>query len=109
MRKWYNPATWFRREGHHGVYVEVHLDYGFGRIESCVSPDVPPSLPVILQRTSVLHIPDLTLEEAKRELDGRRFDWHRIHSHWRHFLELKGFHRAPWADVQAYLTPHPQA
>jgi hypothetical protein len=102
-KAWYNPVTWFRKEGHHGIYVEVLLDGGFDRMETCASPEVPPSLPIIAQRTGILHIPDLTLEEAELWLRGRAFDWHRIHSHWRYFLELKGFHRALWPDVRQYL------
>lgn len=84
-----------------GAFVEVHLDYGFGRIEAAAGER--PFKPC-------LHITDLTLAQAKKALHGKRFDWHSStapgcapFSHWRHYLELEGFHTATWAEVQKYL------
>jgi hypothetical protein len=86
-----------------GAFVEVMLDYGFGRTEAG-RPDDLPSFQIENSRTACLYITDIDAEDAKTKLAGRRFDWHTIHSHWRHYLELEGFHKATWKQVQEYLA-----
>lgn len=78
-----------------GAFVEVHLDYGFGQIVDGASGDKP--------FRPCLHITDLSATLAKKALAGKRFDWHAIHSHWRHYMEIEGFHAATWEEVQKYL------
>lgn len=93
----FNPLKWFRNTTT-GVFVEVFLDYGFGKIIKATSiADKGPF-------KHTLYIPDLSLEKAEKVLKGRKFDWGIIHSHWRHYLELeKRFYKASWEDVQKYL------
>jgi hypothetical protein len=78
-----------------GAWVEVSLDYGFGRIQSAAYGDNP--------FAHCLHISDLKPEVAQKALRGKRFDWHQINSQWRHNLEINGLHSATWDEVQQYL------
>lgn len=102
---WWNPLTWFSRITY-GVFVEVHLDYGFGEIEPCHEPEGCPEF------RPCLYITDLPGDKAAAALKGKRFDWHASRaegcapfSHWRHYLELdKQFYQAKWEDVQKYLA-----
>ncbi len=85
-----------------GTFVEVHMDYGFLRIEAARTGDLP--------FTPCLHIIDLDPEKAAKRLKGKRFDWgagvaegYAPFSHWRHGLEINGFFVTTWAAVQKYL------
>ena len=78
-----------------GAFVEVFMDYGFGAITDPIHGTQP--------FPHVLHITDLSAALAKKALAGKRFDWHAIHSHWRHDLEIGGLHASKWEEVQRYL------
>ncbi len=75
-----------------GAYVGVHLDKGFGDIGASHNEGSP-----------VLHITDIHPALAKKALQGKSFDWHTIPAPWRHEMEIKGFHSAPWDEVKLYL------
>lgn len=80
-----------------GTFVSVDLDYGFGPMVEGVKDATKGPF------AHTLHITDLSLKEASKALDGKRFDWHKIHSHWRHYLEINGFHSTTWSEAEKYL------
>ncbi len=107
---WYKPWTWFRKKlkaaepDPDGTFVDVHLDYEF----RALSPGTKGATTGPYPHT--LHITDLSPALAEQALAGKRFDWHAgtapglaPFSHWRHNLELGGFHAAPWDEVKLYL------
>ena len=80
-----------------GAFVDVVLDYDFqafsaGHRGATTGP-----------YRHTLHVTDLAPALTEKALTGKRFDWHVIPSHWRHDLEIKGFHAAKWDDVKMSL------
>ncbi len=85
-----------------GAFVEVFLDYGFGKIEEG-GTKYKPTFEIEKLKSGCLYITDISPTKAKKELDGMRFDWHLIHSHWRYHLEIDGYHKVIFEDVKKYL------
>lgn len=83
----------------YGTYVEVFLDRGFGRIEPCHEPEMPPKDWAKRGKAGIVRVMDAGPEEVKEKLSNRQFDWGTIHSHTRYYIEIKGYHEMSLKQV----------
>jgi hypothetical protein len=91
-----NPLKWFKNTTK-GVFVEVFLDAGFGRIIQATKSDKPPFKPC-------LYISDIELEEAKKLLAKKQIDWNMCPAIWRRYLELElQFYKLEVANLKEFL------
>lgn len=99
----WNPFTWWQA-GTYGTWVEVFLDYGFGKILPCTEPGALPKIERVRGRVGILYIPDLNPKKAAEALAGRRLDWHAVRHGMRAELELgEQVCKMDWKDIEPLL------